>query len=506
MPKRRAPPKRLKQSTLTGFASTSSPARSSPPKRASPYTRSSATRKPKAQPVEDGGDNSDGDSSDVGNIKFEPLHPSAASGSEASETPSLLPRRKRQKIIVAVDSDSDSEPIASKKPTRVSGRKPTSKKDSGNSKGKSIKPQPQRRKLIKGKNPRISSSEEEDIELSDDPVIEARFRTRGKLTTFQKNLERLKRRKKGLPSESSISGSEEQEESDIKPFKGAKPTNSSDHDSLFDSNSDDSDKSSDFIVEDDGGAAVLPTQFSMDTHQDMAHQFKKVFQFFVHIAVRPAAERRDFMTQQMKSEEYFSVPLQITRRKILGLRDSLVTSSVWKPKFKKPLDRYPEFELVPLDFAVPSCDACNLGGRMSTLLGRTYGFPYDPLGFEMIDSSDEDSDGSIDPKKKSEEFHLGRFCAKRTRVYHEFTHWEYSLFRCIQREVDALHAEKLEDGFFRIAFSGGKNPPEDLSDADGICDWLDERKIIDMEWKKVKDMMESARNLEMAAKRGRDVD
>ena len=57
----------------------------------------------------------------------------------------------------------------------------------------------------------------------------------------------------------------------------------------------------------------------------------------------------------------------------------------------------------------------------------------------------------------------------------------------------------------RIAYAGGKKPPEDLSDADGIMSWLDERGIIAAEWQKINHMMESANNLEIAAKRG-DVD
>lgn len=85
-----------------------------------------------------------------------------------------------------------------------------------------------------------------------------------------------------------------------------------------------------------------------------------------------------------KEEEYFSVPLQVTRRKLLGLRDSLVASSVWRPEFKESLERYPNFELVELDFAVPSCDACHLGGRMSTLIGRLSGEAYNRTGFGVV--------------------------------------------------------------------------------------------------------------------------
>jgi len=126
-------------------------------------------------------------------------------------------------------------------------------------------------------------------------------------------------------------------------------------------------------------------------------------------------------------------------------------------------------------------------------------------------TSESDSEGSSDRERvqskkleKITDFNLGRFCARRTRVYHEFTHWEYNLFKCIRDEVDDLHASSQSGGFFRIAYAGGKKPPEDLSDADGICEWLDERKVIDMQWEKIKNMMESARHLELASKKDDD--
>lgn len=68
----------------------------------------------------------------------------------------------------------------------------------------------------------------------------------------------------------------------------------------------------------------------------------------------------------------------------MGLRDSLVASSVWRLEFKISLERYPKFELTQLGYAVPGCDACHLGGRKSSLVGRLGGTPYDKLGFEMI--------------------------------------------------------------------------------------------------------------------------
>lgn len=421
--------------------------------------------------------------------------------SKSNSNRESLPRSLRKKRKTFVDSDSSQSGVP------VDGNNNTPRKTRA-------------RRLTKGRRTQDSSedeevghlkgtyeSDEEDMvnEVEKDRILETRLRSRDKKTAFQKSLEKLKRRKQKQPSLSSSSSLSEGNNEDDQ-HRGAEA--SSDLDSLFDEDIDNSD-SSDFIVEDDGVTpTLLPAQFSMEAHQDLSHQFKKIFQFFVHIAVRPAKERHDFMEKQIRDEEYFSVPLQVTRRKISGLRDSLVASSVWRPEFKNPLETYPELDLIPLDFAVPVCDACHLGGRMSTLTGRLSGLPYDKLGFEIAGDPDSDSDDSDSVASRiptTVEFNLGRFCGRRTRVYHEFTHWEYSLFRYIRQEVDDLHACNQSGGYFRISYSGTKEPPDDLDDADAICDWLDDRKMIDMEWQKIKDMMESARHLEMTTKKG-DVD
>lgn len=86
------------------------------------------------------------------------------------------------------------------------------------------------------------------------------------------------------------------------PFEGAAPDDDSEseHNSLFDEP--ESDASEGFIVDDNGeGLASLPAEFSMEAHEDLAHQFKKIFQFFVYIAVHPPVERHEFMERLMKS-------------------------------------------------------------------------------------------------------------------------------------------------------------------------------------------------------------
>jgi len=43
--------------------------------------------------------------------------------------------------------------------------------------------------------------------------------------------------------------------------------------------------------------------------------------------------------------------------------------------------------MVAMDFAVPGCDACNLGARVSKRFGRVSGQPYDRSTFEVRSGS-----------------------------------------------------------------------------------------------------------------------
>jgi hypothetical protein len=56
----------------------------------------------------------------------------------------------------------------------------------------------------------------------------------------------------------------------------------------------------------------------------------------------------------------------------------------------------------------------------------------------------------------------------------------------------------------KVAFAKGLQPPENLDDADGIMDWLDQRGVIEREWQRLRQMMERARKLEIASKRGEE--
>lgn len=57
--------------------------------------------------------------------------------------------------------------------------------------------------------------------------------------------------------------------------------------------------------------------------------------------------------------------------------------------------------------------------------------------------------------------------------------------------------------FIKVAYGKGEIP-DDLEDADSINEWLVSRGMSDIEWGKLKDLMESARNLDIASKRGEE--
>lgn len=143
------------------------------------------------------------------------------------------------------------------------------------------------------------------------------------------------------------------------------------------------------------------------------------------------------------------------------------------------------------------------------------------LFFQPLSDSDTSDDENEEMRK---EFNLGRFCARRTRVFHKFTHWEvrcsseslhneaddppkYALFKSLSQEVEDLRNRSTKTRVYvPVAHAGGAKPPDDLTDGDGIMTWLDERGLITAEWQRIKEMMESARNLEVASKRGEDDD
>ncbi|TDL27494.1 hypothetical protein BD410DRAFT_782581 [Rickenella mellea] len=451
------------------------------------------------------------DSSDVDQTYYgpKPLRDAEESDVEsegAKQSLHLVKERKiRRRRVVQSDSDSErvtpSEAEAPEISSRLSRVRKAGRKRVIDSEDEDVsradKPSPvKNRKIRKGrktpshKNSDGSNDDDDDFGSVDkDNIILSRHRQpSNRVTAFEKSLQRLQTRKTGVRKQSS----DDEDSSDASLRKmdiipGAKcDYNEGNLDRRSESDSEDGG----FIVEDgpDTNSPELPAAFSMSTHQDMSHHFKIVCQLMLHLATSPPECRKDSVIQ-LTQLEYFLVPLQITRRKVSGIRDS-IASSVWTPDFIRALKMFPEFSLTSLDFAIPHCDACNLGGRLSTIIGRLDGLPYDPLTYESSD------DPSKLRNRVDREFNLGRFCAKRTFIFHQLSHWEHLLYSSLSEEINSVQASEDPRAFVHVAFAGGIKPPKDKTDADKMMEWLDQRGVVQNEWSKLKDLLTRAINLD----------
>ncbi|KAJ6547605.1 hypothetical protein B0H19DRAFT_1166546 [Mycena capillaripes] len=443
--------------------------------------------------------------------------PEPADGSKNTKDSDSLPKKLKRKRVIESGSAAANAETA-----------PSSKKRKRKSRDLKDEAPPRRRRRLK----RTSSDEAySGDEVEPEHIIESRLRSRETVSKRDRDfsLAKLKRKRQGLP----LQPEPEPELSDNS------DDSESERDSLFDGS--ESDRSSDFIVEDDGNdEARLPKEFSMDAHEGLSHQFKKIFQFMVHLAVRPQIEREEFMREMLKNEEYFSIPFNVARRRISILGTSLVASERWTPALIALLKKYPVLDVRDLPSkSLAPCDACRIKGRRGCRVGELSGIPYNPLGFAVTikklwfnqpiysalqdttnsdedadsdadESSDQSSDGDGSSATKNscpkegprKELNLGRFCSERVKVFHQISHWEYDLFKCILQEVYQLHEAKQSSGivndrdvFVPVKYGDGKRP-QDLHDADAINDWLVSRSLVDMQWAKIKLLLEKARNLE----------
>ncbi|KAI5122946.1 hypothetical protein M0805_006827 [Coniferiporia weirii] len=450
-------------------------------------------------------------SSDAARIKFEARSSTSQSNAGGSSDleditepgPSSQNRPSKRRRVVNSEGESDEESIiefkSSRRPLKRTQQSITVHDSESDSDSKA--PKRTKGRLVKGTRP--SPDEEADDVLDGidkEKIIGARLRGQStKKSKFMKNLEKLRMKKRGQAT----SESEQEDSEDDRPIPGSRPGQIGDSSNESSDDDERNDGIDDFIVDDgDERTASLPAIFSMNTHQDLVHHFKIVCQYYVHLVVTSEAARSK-MADRLVNDEYFSVPLTITRQKLSDVRDSIV-SSVWRPAYKKALQTYPEFDLTDLDFAIPQCDACHLGGRLSKFVGRLGGAPYDRKTFKAVDHEISSDESDSTTRAGAPEFNLGRFCAQRTKAFHELCHWEYELFHGIVREVGELSVAGR--GFVRIAFAGGITPPDDVSDADQVMDWLDQRGIINEEWLKVKHSMSRATNLEADVKRGKEDD
>ncbi|WVQ76225.1 hypothetical protein IAR50_005890 [Cryptococcus sp. DSM 104548] len=332
----------------------------------------------------------------------------------------------------------------------------------------------------------------ESIKLDnpEDFQVESRLRSSKKETQGQRAIRHLKNRRLGITEVSSSSEGDEEPDSaeeyygdDLLPDGTVRDPFITEENEMYD------------FIEDDGqdpAGYELPAQFAGARGQSEETKFRIVFQYFLYLAMHGPERARDLPE---KEKTYFEPFLDSMRTRMTDYRNSRVRSQAWRQELVRKLSKYPYFCVQFVD-PEPGCDACNMSGRISRFALSLEGRPYDPVTFESVTDSHDDSDsssiaeeddqewdghdkpwetskgkgnteektakreyqlahlrvdyewleyeGGMDIGEEAEEkeeveqrnvdsYLIGRYCKRRAQVFHMFSHWEFILYHRIKQ-------------------------------------------------------------------------
>ena len=83
---------------------------------------------------------------------------------------------------------------------------------------------------------------------------------------------------------------------------------------------------------------------------------------------------------------------------------------------------------------------------------------------------------------------------------------QYHLYRTLSEEVDLAEQPRKKRPYDRLSYAKNLPPPGDTSNPDVVMDWLDQRGVVLAEWKKLRELLERASNLDVSAGKKEDID
>ena len=102
----------------------------------------------------------------------------------------------------------------------------------------------------------------------------------------------------------------------------------------------------------------------------------------------------------------------------------MLTSGAWQSDFREAMEAFPILQVKRLDLLhKPPCEACARHGRIASKIFSFMGPPYNIEDFECQENSS--------PSQIS--FRVGRFCARRSELYHRVFHYRFHLReKCVE--------------------------------------------------------------------------
>lgn len=419
--------------------------------------------------------------------------------------PPSSPKARRAAVRRRVDPYSDDSEADEAPRRKLRPRRHQSDSDSPRLRRRSASPKPRKRRrsnLRPDPDDEASASaatEDEDaraeIEMDEPERFTATSRLREtKESAWAANLRRLKESRGGNAAEYVSSGSDE-------------------GDWAYERE----DELDDFLVSDDGEMPEeLPEEFS-HKRESTEYKFKVVFQYLLLLAIKGP----DVLPLSKSDADYFGRQLRDVRNLMKGFRDSL-SSTLWKPEFRKALETYPVWQEANLTEREEYCDGCNRRNQRCYRTAWLRGQPYDRESHEVLEGSDNedaDSEEEADPRvlgnlgklrSPQMELTLGSKCLQRAHDFHELHHWEHQMFSFIKSQYnDLVRAAGQEVRESSLAsdsdMSGGEHRelarrrgisagrvqtlsrgplPNDVEDVDEVTEWMDSHNHMrkSLEW------------------------
>jgi hypothetical protein len=220
----------------------------------------------------------------------------------------------------------------------------------------------------------------------------------------------------------------------------------------------------------EGETKFLSTTFKM------SDAFKIFIQYLISCMLDPnfAAE------VERKQDDYFRPAVRKIHDDLFSKKEVIIRSSAWNAYFKSNLDRLPVFRSYKMSHPDGECDACKRSMHTASWQVVLEGVPYDATSYWK----DGPTAANPNPQREPEQYtyNLGRFCHKRTELFHRLHHYKIRLNEQIMEKMNSL--------------------PSSLSENEVIDTVLDDQLWINKMWKQFQGLREDA--LEFGTKGSED--
>jgi Domain of unknown function (DUF4211) len=365
--------------------------------------------------------------------------------------------------------------------------------------------------------------------------MNTRTREKPKMTSKQRTLENLRRKKNGQPplSEESDSG-EEGARNGIYDSEGD-DVDDQDTDSLFDDKPSRSQRSpesarkrqreaekeikkslrnrkadydSDFI-DDDPNATIgvpsygledIPIEFTSRANLPIGEHFADVVSWMVHKKLSPAFNRND---------PVYRVAFERLESHVAGYRDSKFSSSSWTVDFIRALRARPDLYVGEDRGGLEHCEACNRRDRTATYTIQFSGKPYNRMTLDDLESDDDDESGDQDNSEREgtvdtqdnilpavdRVYHLGRFCYANAETTHSLHHWRHALYQWVLGNLE----EEGELSNQRIIQRERWNDAKREKYADKVMEKLIHSRVVESLFRDFKNSLSEAKKAQVSS-------